>query len=335
MRSSAAIVVVACTVLLAGCQLFSSAEGPDPGDSETLADGGADDEVALTIYLRTGSSRDARLATVSRTVPTEGNLAQRAVELMLAGGTEEERLKSPWPAGTRVLDVQVSDGTATVDLSNEALTRAPAVERAAHLEMLAMAALANTLTEFPTIERVAVTIGGRTVADEDVRVFWGGWGIPEHLVRDMSLVVEPATGQVPAFADFSPQRQSVGSSETEPVLVRKIRARDRITYVRIVVEIADIDQPDASPPDYPRAHARTSPGQVVLEVTRIGELAEDAVPTDIGPGLEPYLSDLRVVDGFRPQSLRISLAKSDESEMRPIRLRTATSPSRIILDVLK
>jgi hypothetical protein len=329
------VVLVLGVFLLSACQMLSGSlpESPEPGEANATQP--PSDEVALTVYLRDGNGNDARLQAVSRQVPIEGNLAQRAVELMLAGAVDGEQLQSPWPSGTQVVGVTVDGGVATVDLTDDALRDAPAPERAAHLEVLALAALANTLTELPTIESVQVTVDGEgPETNDDLTEFWGGWGIPGKLTRDVSLVGEQGSGDIPARTDFSLDSQTVGASDADPVVIRNVMVRDRITYIRMTIELADAAQPDMAPSEFPRTHARSRPGELTVEVTKVDGVADDAGPGELGVGLRDHLRSVELGDGQRTRSVRLTLRTLDD-DRRQIHLHTVSSPSRIVLDIMK
>jgi hypothetical protein len=66
--------------------------------------------------------------------------------------------RRPFPAGTRLRGIDLDGGTATVELSRPALPAARAARR------WPLQALVHTLTQFPTVRRVLVKVGGRTVA---------------------------------------------------------------------------------------------------------------------------------------------------------------------------
>ena len=332
MRGIALVIGTALALgLLPGCT-----DGEEDTAAEELPPAELDDLVSLTIYLRTGGSSEDLLEPVSREVPIGDDLPRRAVQLLLAGpeGADEEGLESPWPSGTELHDVRIADGTATVDLSGDTLDDAPEPDRAAHVESLALASLANTLTEFPAVETVKVTFDGQDVDSEDVEEFWGGWGLPETLTRDVTLVVDESEEGPPSLDSFDTEQQTVGTGDAETVVIRSVRVRDRITYLRLVVELADTEEPDRSAPEFPRTYARSDPSEVVLEITDVDEVGDGAVPSDLAEQLEALFSDVEVGEGMRSDSVRIRLEPTSEDAHR-VYLHTATSPSRIVLDVKK
>ena len=330
MRRLTALPLLVLALLLPAC----TGEEPSPADGGEPEVAELDDTVALTIYHRTGSGRDALLEPVTAVVEIGEDLPHRAVELLLAGPDDDE-LQATWPEGTEVNEVLVEGGVATVDLSREALEDPPDPDRAAHLEGLALGALANTLTEFQAIEEVALTIDGDDAESEALSTFWGGWGVPPSLTRDVTLIVDEDEDNGPELDLFGEGSQVVGSDDAEAVVVRSVRARDRITYVRLVVEVADAADPDRSAAEIPRTFARTGGGDVVLEVHDVADVEDAAVPGDLVETLAAVFAEVDVDEVEEPGRLRVTLVGEAAEQPRAIYLHTATSPSRVVLDVRK
>jgi germination protein M len=83
-----------------------------------------------------------------------------------------------FPAGARLRGVQVEAGKAVVDLSGSSLPARPRARR------WPLQALVHTLTQFPTVKRVVVRVGGRAVAGP--------------LTRDPNLPLAPIALAAPA-----------------------------------------------------------------------------------------------------------------------------------------
>ncbi len=338
-RRAPGILLVVAGLLLSGCELaqlpFVSEEASGEPARNSLAH---DDEktVSLTIYLRTGGSTDSMLKPVQREVPIEGDLPHKAVELLLSGPSEDERLEAAWPVGTDVIGVAVDGGVATVDLTHDALGEvSERPEQLAHLESLALGALVNTLTEFPSIDEVRVTVDGHTPGSrDDVADFWGGWGIPESMTRDETLIGEEGEATSPHLDDFGLETQSVGSMKVPEVVVRSVRIRDRVTYVRIVVEIGDAADPDRPPDGFPRSRAQMSAGALTLEVADVQPLADATLADELTEHAGPWFREVSVTEATGLDGLRLRFAPRGE-EVAPFHLHTRRSPSRIVLDVKK
>lgn len=103
------------------------------------------------------------LVPVYREVRPSGDLAQQAVEVLLAGPTADEMagvpaISSAIPEGSRVLGVEVAEGVATVDLSGEFDDGGGSFSMFARL-----AQVVYTLTRLPGIDSTAFEIEGEAV----------------------------------------------------------------------------------------------------------------------------------------------------------------------------
>lgn len=77
----------------------------------------------------------------------------------LIAGPKDPNLKPVLPQNVRVLGVKVEKGLATVDFSRE-ITHLNVGSRG---EVLVLAAIANTLTKLPEIERVQILVEGKKI----------------------------------------------------------------------------------------------------------------------------------------------------------------------------
>ena len=111
---------------------------------------------------------NAPLVPVHREVPATAAVARAALEQLLAGPTEDERahdlrvgtIGTGIPDGTRLLDIDIAGGVATVDLSGEfASGDILGDERDAWAHRLAQVTF--TLTQFPTVESVRFLVDGK------------------------------------------------------------------------------------------------------------------------------------------------------------------------------
>ena len=87
----------------------------------------------------------------------------------------------PLPPGTSVLSICVEDGLATVDFSEELVTN---FRGGSDNEGVLVFSIVNTLTSFPTIERVQILVAGETVNEIGGHLYLG-----EPLAFDDELVV--------------------------------------------------------------------------------------------------------------------------------------------------
>ena len=132
-------------------------------------------------------------------------VARAAVEALLEGPTDDEDaagLTTAIPEGTELLDLAVTDGTATVDLSGDFDDGGGSASMQARV-----AQVVATLTQFPSIERVAFRLDGEPVTAI------GGEGV----------AVDPPLGR----ADIEPQTPAIllespapGETVSAPLTIR-------------------------------------------------------------------------------------------------------------------
>ena len=120
-----------------------------PGSSTTLGTVPAN-AVAASVFF----GRDGLVATAGRVVEAPA-VARGALTALLDGPTAFEEglgMSSAIPEGTRLLDIEVADGVATVDLSGEFL------DDLGDDTELRVAEVVFTLTQFPTVDRVTILV---------------------------------------------------------------------------------------------------------------------------------------------------------------------------------
>lgn len=305
--------VVACGLLLAACAPADPAHVrqapvPSPGVFQ------ADDVVDLTLYFRSGEGSSAHLEPVTREVDVDEDLPARALELLLAGPLAgEDGLEAPLPAETRLRGLRVEGGVAHVELAAGAGAPQVADEVA-----LALGALANTLTEFPSIDMVELDPSG--------------WDAPRPLVRDESLIGPSKDGEgLVDLARFAAAPQSIGAADAGPVEIAAVWVRDRLTHVRVAVELASAEDADGAV-QVPGTFTSVSDDELSLLISGV-----TAYSAAFGQGRALELSskdfeELRVEHDGAKAVLRLGV---QDASARPFRLHTLSSPTRVILDVKK
>ena len=140
---------------------------PAPSAPPTSPPAGA---TAVKVYFVLEGSDDSPpvLVPVHRDIEPTLAVARAAMIALLAGPTDDERAHNlvVGTVGTmihpdaRLLDVAIADGTATVDLSSEFLPL-DVDESNVDEYVLTLAQVTYTLTQFPTVDRVAFRVDGR------------------------------------------------------------------------------------------------------------------------------------------------------------------------------
>ncbi|HXG76574.1 MAG TPA: Gmad2 immunoglobulin-like domain-containing protein [Gaiellaceae bacterium] len=146
------VAALAVVLLAAGC----GGDGETTTVTVTTTETATETEPPPTRAVRVYFLREGKVWPVRRDVEEADAVARAALEELLAGPTEQEAadlgLSSALPAGTEVERLTVAGGTARLELSEE-LPEEP------------LAQVVYTLTQFPTVESVAVAGRRLTRAD--------------------------------------------------------------------------------------------------------------------------------------------------------------------------
>jgi hypothetical protein len=160
-------VVCACLLALSGCGSGDEETTvAAPGDtaattgSTTTAPtdtAAAEQQTRLQVYFMRGE----KIGVGARYVPETAAVGAEATRALLEGPTAEEEdagLTTAIPPGTRLLGLDVADGVATVDLSEEFGSGGGSLSIQARV-----AQVVHTLTQFPTVRTVAFRLEGDPV----------------------------------------------------------------------------------------------------------------------------------------------------------------------------
>ena len=79
---------------------------------------------------------------------------------LIKGPTAQSGLYATIPPGTRLMDIKIEDGLATVDFSEAIKSKHPGGSAG---ESLTIGSIVNTLTQFPTVQKVQILVEGRVV----------------------------------------------------------------------------------------------------------------------------------------------------------------------------
>ena len=136
-------------------------------------------------YLKSTDNEDYLVREVHQVEKTP-EIAQAALNELIKGNPVTPGAVRVLPADTKILGIKIEQGLATVDFSPEVL-RAGVGSTG---EALGIASIVDTLTEFPTIQKVSFTVDGQVDKAID---WWGHVGLSEQpFKRDLSKVNEPA-----------------------------------------------------------------------------------------------------------------------------------------------
>lgn len=133
----------------------------------------------VVYYHKKGSGAYSYFVPVTKIVAGFENSAEAAISALLEGPTDGSSLTSAFPEGTQLLGVQVSDGMAYVNFSEQILAKQG--DKAAENTMIKAVTL--TLKEFPEISKAKIFVNGKIVENT------GGIGSDNYL-------------DVPVFVNF-------------------------------------------------------------------------------------------------------------------------------------
>jgi len=180
----------------------SSAPVPAPSPTATSPSGQQPTPSAREISLQVWFARNGKLFSTARSIPATPGVGQAALDRMLAGPSAAESaagLRSQIPAGTSLLGLNISSGTATVDLSSSFGSSASSSAMA-----LRIAQTVYTLTQFPQVTGVRFKLGGQGVTTI------GGVPVQSPQTRAMYASYLPA---------ITVQSPVIGGQVTSPVTV--------------------------------------------------------------------------------------------------------------------
>lgn len=120
---------------------------------------GASAAPRATLYFMNQTATDMFLTPVVVTLPSGARQPEAALRALIAGPAAGSPLKPVLPKETKVLGVTTQNWVARANFSAD-VKRLNVGSRG---EALAVAAITNTLTKFPEIERVQILIDGQTV----------------------------------------------------------------------------------------------------------------------------------------------------------------------------
>lgn len=116
----------------------------------------------MVYYQKKGTGRYSYFAPLTKLVSGYTNSAEAALNVLLEGPDSKTGLKNPFPEGTKLLGVEVNDGVAYVNFSEEILNVSNLAEERAIVKAVTL-----TLREFPAIKKVRLFVNGQTVENTE------------------------------------------------------------------------------------------------------------------------------------------------------------------------
>lgn len=166
--------------LIAGCNAEpltkpSSSQGPSIANPASPTPEAT--TIPVKVYFALNSSQ--MLAPELHSLPNDSMVMVRALEI-LAAGPKTADLLPVVSSEVKIRSVTVQDRLATADFSQELVTKAFG---GSYEEILTVAAIVNTLTEFPHIDKVQILVEGKKVT-----TLSGHMDVSEPLERSSDII---------------------------------------------------------------------------------------------------------------------------------------------------
>jgi spore germination protein GerM len=160
-----------------------AAEGDQNLSAGVLADL-TDPSQTKTVLLYFTDQSGANLVAEERTIKKVEGIGRAVMQELLKGPIQPE-LSEALPINTQLLDINIKDdGLAIVDFSQEL---AEGLAESSSAERMAVYSIVNTLSQFPTVERVQIRVEGK-----NVNTLKGAVRLDQELTEDASLIKEAA-----------------------------------------------------------------------------------------------------------------------------------------------
>jgi spore germination protein GerM len=202
----AAIIVLAGLQLAAGCGVGDKLEAlrgefnetselpsvgvqletPEVSAEDLVQSAGAlaDPSQSKTVVLYFTDQSGANLVAEERMIPKVEGIGRAVMQELLKGPVQPE-LAEALPQATQLLDINIKeDGLAIVDFSKEL---ADDLADSSSAERMAVYSIVNTLSQFPSVERVQIRVEGK-----NVNTLKGAVRLDQELTEDVTLVVNEA-----------------------------------------------------------------------------------------------------------------------------------------------
>lgn len=134
-----------------------------------------------TVILYFGDENSEHLRPEKREIPQSAEVGRAVLEALIKGPQKGSYGKTI-PEGTKVLGVQIKDGIAYADFSEEIAKNHPGGSAA---EIMTVYSVVNTLTELPSIKKVKFLINGK-----ETETLVGHFDLSQPVERNKSIIKE-------------------------------------------------------------------------------------------------------------------------------------------------
>jgi hypothetical protein len=186
-RNATALVLLLGLMLSSGCgSRTNQAPIPGPTNENTPAPSlSVPQMMNVAVYYLKRTDNDFYLVREVHQVEKNLAVAQTAVNELIKGNPVTPGAYRIIPPDTKVLGINIDQGLATVNFSSEVLKANVGSDG----EALGIASIVNTLTEFPSIQKVSFMVDGKVDKAVD---WWGHVGLSRQpFSRNLAVVHEP------------------------------------------------------------------------------------------------------------------------------------------------
>jgi hypothetical protein len=184
--SGIVLLLVFLVVLVSGCG--SKTNQPplgQPNDQAITPINPVPEMTDIAVYYLKDSGKELYLVREVHQVEKTTAIAQAAINELINGNPVTPGAIRILPPNTKVIGININQGLATVDFSADVLK----ANVGSAGEALGITSIVNTLTEFPSIEKVSFLVDGQVEKAID---WWGHIGLYEQpFKRNLSSVHEP------------------------------------------------------------------------------------------------------------------------------------------------
>lgn len=160
MKKVAALLLILILIAIApGCARKSGpSQSGNPSGNPSEGNGALQPE-AVTVTLYFGDRNAEYLYPEIRKIAKPANLAEAIVRELIKGPERSDLIRTV-PAETELLSIEIKDGTAYVNFSDEIQTRHPGGTTG---ESFTVNSIVNSLTELPEIKQVVFLVEGQRI----------------------------------------------------------------------------------------------------------------------------------------------------------------------------
>lgn len=202
-----ALLIIFTLSLLSACSLPGGKSNPGniPGAGDQQEPGQnipPEKKLNLAVYYVKTTADDIYLVREVHEVPYTKEVARAALNELISGAPKTPGAYKVLPPATVIRGISIRNGMAVVDFSRDVLH----ANVGAMGESLGLQSIVNTLTEFPSIQKISFLVEGKL--DQEARDWWGHVGLYQQpFTRNLSRVYEPViwvTEPVPGQKITSP-----------------------------------------------------------------------------------------------------------------------------------